>query len=148
MNAKQEGSTNSIEKLNGLLAWWGTARGLGEFEERFKRFQEFALELQKASAEAAAHEIESIFATREQFIDSMKGLVQSRGPEEVLAAQAAIAETYFTGLAEQAKRWATFAEKTHTCCSEMAREAALAKPSETKLATRPASTREPRQAAE
>lgn len=121
MGPKDDGLATGPEQL---LAWWGKTTGndLDGFEARFKRFQDFAADLQRASAEAASNEIGEIFGARDRFMESMRELVQSKDPEELLAAQAGIAASYFNVLAAQARRWANFAEKAHSCCAELAHD--------------------------
>lgn len=125
MVAKEHSTTNGLEKLNGLFAWWGySPNGDGRFETQFKRFQEFSSEMRKASTEAFGDEMNTIFANRERAIDAMQNLVRSRKPDEFLAAEAAVFSIYLEEMALQAKRWAALTERAHECCATLARDVA------------------------
>jgi hypothetical protein len=114
-----------VDRLNGLLAWWGMAGSEGNlrFEGQIKRFQQFAADLQKAYGEAYRQQVEALSAANERLVRSLQGLLLSRKPDELMAAESEILATLLEGASLQAQTWAELGQRVQECCLALASEA-------------------------
>ncbi len=123
MSAKDNAMTTVFDRLCGLLGWWGLSSlsGNGSLEARVERFRTFAFDLQKAYAEASEHEMKALLTANERLATSLLGLLRSRSPQEMTAAQSDILAVLMDGVSLRAKAWTDLAEKTQACCIAMTR---------------------------
>lgn len=126
MNTKDDSLTAGVERLNGLLSWWGVpiAGGNGTIDSQIKRFQQFASDLQKTCSDAYSGEIAALFRNNDRLVRSFQDLLRSRRPQEVMAAESDILANFLEGASLHAKRWAELTQKLEECCAAMARDAA------------------------
>lgn len=146
MNAKNEGVTSGLDRLNALLVWWGIPNvNSGEnVAGQIKRFQGFTSDLQNAYGEAYHQQMGALLTANERLTRSFQEFLHCRQPHEVIAAESAFFETFLEGASLQAKTWVDLTQKVQECCAAIAREAVAEvnkRPQEetgTKPAARPA----------
>lgn len=123
MEGKREEITGGVDRMSGLLDWWGV-QGNQAVSERIKRFQELAAGLQHAYSETYAEELDALTATNDRLAKSVQGLLRCRKSDEFFTAQMDI----FAGMMESASRqvtaWSELGRKIQRCCTTVASEAA------------------------
>ncbi|MBA3516916.1 MAG: hypothetical protein H0T75_04580 [Rhizobiales bacterium] len=126
MNAKDDGLTAGVQRLNALLGWWGVpmAGGNGTIDRRMKRFQQFASDLQSACGDAYGGQMDVLCASNDRIARSFQDLLRSRQPQEAMAAELGILATFLESASRQARGWAELTEKLQTCCVAVAQDAA------------------------
>lgn len=118
--------TTGIERMNALIAWWGvpTTNTSGTIDRQMQRWQAFAKDLQKACVESCSAEMAAAFDGNDRLGRSFQELMQSRQPQEFLAAESEIFALLLERASLRAKRWAELTEKLQDCCATMARDTA------------------------
>lgn len=126
MNTKDDVFTASQERLNALLGSWGApiAGANGMMEGQMKRLQQFVSDAQKLCGDAYSGQIEAVLKGNDRLVRSFQDLLQSRQPQEVLAAESNILATFLEAASLNTKRWAELTQKLQECSAAMAREAA------------------------
>jgi hypothetical protein len=126
MEAKENPFSTSMERLNGLMAWWGMPgpNGNGAVGRQIKRLQQFAADFQKTCADAYSGEMSAVLNSNERLGRSVQEFVRCRQPSEVLAAESEILVTLLEGASLQAKLWAELTQRLQECCAAVARDAA------------------------
>lgn len=146
MDARSDGLTIGLRRMNALLAWWGVsdAGGDGEIELKIARFEQMASELQRACRDTYNHQLEAALSTNDRLVCSFQEFARCRRPNEVMATESEILATLLEAASVQAKMWAELASKIQESCVTVARHASedlrrkAAKPS----ATTPAETQD------
>ena len=105
MNAKIDGVTSGLDRLNALLVWWGipNANWSANIEGQMKRFQVFASNLQKVYGDAYCNQMEALFTANERLARSFQEFLRCRQPNEVIAAESNILATVLEGASLQAR---------------------------------------------
>lgn len=126
MKTSESSILTGLDRMNGLLAWWGMPNVIdaGEIEARTKRFQVLVVDLSKLLSEASSSQAQALSAANEQFTRSLRELLGARQPPEFMAAQSDLVTGFMESLAAQTKAWAELTQKLHACCSAMTHEAA------------------------
>jgi len=78
MIAKDDALTAGVERLNGLLGWWGVpiANGNGMINSQMKRLQQFAADLQKTCSDAYSGEMDALFSSNDRLARSFQDRLQ------------------------------------------------------------------------
>lgn len=126
MKTKDDALTAGVERLTGLLGWWGVpiASGNGMIDIQMKRLQQFAADLQKTYSDAYRSEMDALFSSNDRLARSFQDLFHSRQPQEVMAAESDIFATLLEDASLHVKRWTELTQKLQECCAAMARDAA------------------------
>jgi hypothetical protein len=126
MDAAGDAVTTGVERLNALLAWWGvpSAAVNGEIDAQTKRFQQFVADLQKTCGEAYSGQMDALLTNNDRLMRAFQGLLSSRRPQEVVAAESDILSTFLEGASLHAKKWGEVTQKLQDCYAAMARAAA------------------------
>lgn len=104
-----------------FLTWPGfPAPGTNGLDENVKRFQHFALDIQKAYADALSRQAVPYLAAMRELGHSLAGLNQSAKPQDIAAAQLRAYAAFF----ENASPWSDFVQKFDHRCASFAREMA------------------------
>jgi hypothetical protein len=114
-----------LERMNGLLAWWGIpdlAEASG-MEAQAKRFQGLVVDLNRLFSEASSSQTQALSAANEQFASALQELLGARQPSDLMAAQSNLMTGLVESFAAQARNWAELTQKLHDCCSATVREA-------------------------
>lgn len=114
-----------LDRMNGLLAWWGMPNAIdaGEMETRNRRFQILVADLSKLLTETSSSQVEALTVANEQFARALHDLLSARQPPELMAAQSSLVTGLIESLAAQTRAWAELTQKLHDCCSALVREA-------------------------
>lgn len=139
MDARSDGLTIGLRRMNALLAWWGVSNGGsdGEIELKIARFGQMASDLQRACRETYSHQLEAALSTNDRLAWSFQEFTRCQRPNEVMAMESEILATLLEAASVQAKMWAELANKIQESCVAVARDAAedlrgkAAKPSAT-----------------
>lgn len=126
MKSSESSIPMGLDRMNGLLAWWGIPNIIdaSEMEARTKRFQVLVVDLNKLFSEASSTQAQAFSVANEQFTRDLQDLLSARQPSELMAAQSSLVTGLIGSLAAQTKAWAELTQKLHDCCSAMAHEAA------------------------
>lgn len=126
MKAAETSVPTGLDRMNGLLAWWGVPNAFdgSEMQARTKRFQVLVLDLNKLFNEASSSQAQALSAANEQFTRGLQELLSARQPPELMAAQSRLVTGLIESLAAQTRAWAELTQKLHDCCSATVREAA------------------------
>jgi hypothetical protein len=126
MDAAGDGVTAGVERLNALLAWWGVPSTAvnGEINAQTKRFQQFVTDLQKTWGDAYSGQMDALLANNDRLMRSCQGLLSSRRPQEVVAAESDILTAFLEGASLHVKKWGELTQKLQDCWAAMARAAA------------------------
>jgi hypothetical protein len=89
-----------------------------------KRFQAFALDIQKAYAEALSRQADPLVAAPDQFARSPPGLVQSLNPRDIAAARLQVFAAFVESGAPWTTTWREFVQKSGDRRAAFARETA------------------------
>lgn len=126
MKAAETSVPTGLDRMNGLLAWWGVPNAFdgSEMQVRTKRFQVLVLDLNKLFNEASSSQARALSVANEQFTRALHEHLSARQPPELMAAQSRLVTGLMESLAVQTKTWAQLTQKLHDCCLAAAREAA------------------------
>lgn len=125
MKASETSIPTGLERINGLLAWWGIpnlAEASG-MEAQAKRFQVLVVDLNKLFSEASTRQAQALSAANEQFASALQELLGARQPSELMAAQSSLMTGLMESFAAQTRTWTELTQKLHDCCSATVREA-------------------------
>lgn len=112
---------------NGVLAWWRVDGPMREaMEDQARRMRTFAEELQSAYGDGSRSQLELIASTNERFASSLQALARCRQPEDLIAAEAEIANVLLESASAQMRHVFDFGSKIHDCCTAVARDTAAA----------------------
>lgn len=127
MEANETPLSTYIERLNGLMSWWGMPGPTGNtlLDHQMRRLQRFAADFQKSCTDAYCSEMEALVGGNERLSRSMLGLLQHRRPPEGGAVESEILAILLEGASHQTKRWADLTQKLQECCSAVTREVAI-----------------------
>jgi hypothetical protein len=87
-----------------------------------KRFQAFALDIQKAYAEALSRQADPLVAAPDQFARSPPGLVQSPNPRDIAAARLQVFAAFVESGVPWTTTWREFVQKSGDRRAAFARE--------------------------
>jgi hypothetical protein len=116
---------NPLSRLNALLAWWGSPNKLdqGAVEAQTAHFRTVATELGEAFGEATTRQVDTLSAANERLARSLKDLLCSRRPQDVMAVQLGIVAALLDSVAVQARTWAELTQKVQSTCATIPPEA-------------------------
>lgn len=126
MYVQKSGTPTGFDRLNALLAWWGTQdahRDPANIETQTERFRMLVIELNRAFNEASCCQLEALSTTNERLAQSLQYLLRGPQPQELMAVQSSIVAGLLESLAIQTKVWADLMQKVHDCCTAMLAEA-------------------------
>ncbi|MDA8093281.1 MAG: hypothetical protein M0T84_05100 [Betaproteobacteria bacterium] len=126
MEVKENPFSASVERLNGLMSWWGITvpTGNGPFDRQMKRLQQFATDCRKVCADAYCGEMDALFSSNERLGHSIQGLLRYRRPPELLSPESEILAILLDDASCQARRWVELTQKLQERCSAMTLDAA------------------------
>ncbi|MGE0333978.1 MAG: phasin family protein [Gammaproteobacteria bacterium] len=126
MKAADTSAPTGLDRLNGLLAWWGVPNAFdgSEIQAQTMRFQVLVLDLNKLFNEASSSQAQALSAANEQFTRALQELLSARQPPELMAAQSSLVTGLIESLAAQTGAWAELTQKLHGCFSAMVRGSA------------------------
>jgi hypothetical protein len=121
MEALQINFPMALDRVSGLLAWWGIPNitEASEIEARAKRFHVLFDDLRKLFGEASSSQAQALSAANELFARSVHELLSAPPPPERIAAQSRLVAGFTESLAAQTKDWAELTQKVHGCCAVM-----------------------------
>lgn len=125
MKESESGIPTGLDRITGLLAWWGTPLEAGQIEAQSERFQVLVVDLVKLFNEGSSNQAQALSAANERFTRAFQDLLTARQPPELMAAQSSLVIGLTESLAAQTKIWAELTQKLHDCCSTMIRESAV-----------------------
>ena len=127
MKGSETSIPTGLDRITGLLVWWGMPNALetGEIEAQAKRFQILTVDLVKLFNEASSNQAQALFAANESFTRAFQDLLRARQPPELMAARSNLVIGLMESLAAQTKIWAELTQKLSDCCSTMIREGAV-----------------------
>lgn len=119
MNASETSIPTGLDRVKGLIAWWGISNVLdsAQVEAEPKQYQLLVVDLVKLFDEAAANQAQLLSAANEQFTRAFQELLRARRPPELMAAQSSLVIAFLESLAAQNKIWAELAQKVCACGS-------------------------------
>jgi len=120
-----ESTPTGLNRMNGLLAWWGIpdlvdASGM---EARAKQFQVLVVDLNRLFSEASSSQARALSDANEQFARALQELLSARQPSELMAAQSNLVTGLMESFTAQTRAWTELTQKLHDCCSATVREA-------------------------
>jgi len=89
MKASETSIPAGLDRIKGLMAWWGMPAVLeaGQIEAQAKRFQVLTVDLVRLFNEACSNQAQALSAANEQFARAFQDLLRARQPPELMAAQ-------------------------------------------------------------
>ncbi|MBO0800011.1 MAG: phasin family protein [Blastocatellia bacterium] len=120
MEVQRDEMTAGVDRLNGVLGWWG-AQGNRAIEARIEKFQQLTGALHKAYGEACRYHIDALTATNDRVSRSFQGLFHSRTPDELFIAEAEILTALMEAASLNMKAWSDLTQKVQSCCIDVAR---------------------------
>lgn len=126
MNATDTSIPNGLDRMNGLLAWWGmpSVADAGEFESQAKRCQALVVELNKLFLDATSGQTQALSEANEEFGRTLRDLLSAREPAELMSAQSRLATALMQTLATQTRAWADLSQQLYDCCMAVVGETA------------------------
>ncbi len=128
MTAKATSNPVGMNRMDGLLAWWGFPDAIdnNELEAQANRCQALVVELNELFRNASSRQTQALSTANEEFSRALRELVSAREPGEVMAAQSSLLMALVSELVAQTGAWAELSQRLYDCCSAMARENAAA----------------------
>jgi hypothetical protein len=123
MDVRHDEMTTGVDRLNGVLGWWGV-QGNRAIEGRLERFQQLSHGLHKAYYEANRNQMDVINATNDRVSHSVQGLIRSRTPDQLFVAEAEILTAFMEAASIHMKTWSELCQKIQGCYTDAARETA------------------------
>jgi hypothetical protein len=121
MDEQQEQAQTTAEAFGSAMGWWGMATSR-TVEDRLHRFEQLATGLRRVYGEACDTQLEVLSAANECVTRSFHGLVNSRRPDEFLAAQSEVLSGLMKVTSLQAKAWTELSQKIQGCYVDVARD--------------------------
>jgi hypothetical protein len=121
MDEQRDRAVSSTEHFGTAMGWWGMATNQA-VEDRLHRFQQLATGLRQAYSEACNSQLEVLSAANECVTRSFHGLLNSRRPDEFLAAQSDILSGLMKVTSLQTKAWTDLSQKLQGCYVDVARD--------------------------
>jgi hypothetical protein len=121
MDDQQEQAQSTSEAFGSAMGWWGMATNRA-VEDRLHRFEQLAAGLRQAYSEACDSQLEVLSAANECVTRSFHGLLNSRRPDEFLAAQNDVLSGLMKVTSLQTKTWTDFGQKIQGCYVGAARD--------------------------
>jgi hypothetical protein len=108
-----------IDRLTGLLAWWGMAGAEGKksMPRQLNRLDTFVSDIQKAWLDAANRQVSASLTANEELALSAQAILRNRTQAEFLASQTEIATTISKAASIYAATWAEFQHRIQDCCT-------------------------------
>jgi hypothetical protein len=119
MEGQRDEMTAGMDRLQGLLGWWG-AQGNRAIEGRIEKFQQLTNGLHKAYGEA----FDALTTPNDRVSRSFQGLFGIRTPDELLVAQTEIMTSFMEAASLQMKAWSEISRKIQACYADVACETA------------------------
>lgn len=113
-----------VERLTGLLQWWGMTGAAPEFE----RIVKVIGEAQQAYIVAAQRHMESVFAANDRIRNLARAAFDLQKPPEFLRAQMEIVEALTQTSAAYASTWTQLSTDIQRLCRELAMPSDGARP--------------------
>lgn len=145
MKGSETNMSMGLNRMNGLLAWWGIPNTIGAdaIEARSKRFQLLVAELSTLFSDASSSQVQAISDTNDRFSQALQELLSARQAPELMAAQSNLVVGLIESLTAQTQAWAELTQKLHTCCAAAVRDAAIETSERAALAGAQSDTRRP-----
>ncbi len=126
MNDRQPSIPTGMDRMNGLLAWWGMPNVVdpSELEALTKRCHALVVELNHLFNDASSGQAQALSTANEEYARALQELLSVRQPAEFMSAQSRLVMGVMEHLAAQTGAWADLSQKLYDCCSAMVRESA------------------------
>jgi hypothetical protein len=124
-----EPNIEPLERMLGLAQWWGVERRKGRGYTSLltaKRIQNFLTALREIHAGYESDRQKIIASTHQHFAAYLSVVTQSRGADETIAAEFALAEAIIECVAAQSRAYAGLARRLDACAEEMTERVAVA----------------------
>lgn len=130
MATTQSITSTPVDRLNGLLAWWGVPDVMtgNAIEKRMKRFQAAASDLQKSYGDACDRQADVLIATNRRLAHSLQDACRSRHPRDIVAAESTLLAIVLDGIELQAQIWTGLTHEVLERCAALVGEPADARP--------------------
>lgn len=120
MKRSKSETEGGLDRLNGLMAWWGfpnAAKGTG-MTAPVMQFQVLLLELNKVLNEAASTQAQAFSAASQHVGRAVQAAMSARQPLELIDAQAKLIGSLIECFAGQSAFWADLTQKLGDCCTD------------------------------
>ena len=133
MNGQGSDIPTGIDRLNGLLAYWGMpgSASVGNAEAKTARMQTLVVGLNRAMYDASCSQLESLALTNKRLARSLRRLLRDGQRCELTAAQSRIAMSLQESQVEQTRAWADLTKTLSECYVAITRHAEGQAPAET-----------------
>lgn len=123
MNTHDTKMTNELDRVNGLLAWWGipnTGDTIG-IQARARRLQLLVVNLTSVLSDASSNQARVAVEANDRFHRAVRDFLSAREAPEILAAQSNLVRGLMENLTAQVQTCTELTQKLRACCAEAVR---------------------------
>lgn len=123
MSGHETKMTNELDRVNGLLAWWGlpnTGDTIG-IQARARRLQVLMVNLTSVLSDASSNQARAAVEANDRFHKAVRDFLNAREAPEILAAQSGLVRGLMENLTIQVQACTELTQKLRACCAEATR---------------------------